>query len=284
MLEIRNLTYSVGKKSIIEDFSYQFQSGVYGLLGANGAGKTTLMRCITGVYSLKSDAILYEGVAIAQNKKFSKMMSYLPQKFGLFKDLTVKEMMLMMSSLKGVHLKNKATIVEDCVAMVNLSDKLNDKVRTLSGGMIRRLGIAQTLLNDPKVILFDEPTAGLDIEERLRFKNIVSEISKDRMIIISTHIVSDVEALCDEVVVMKDKGILFTGSCEAIAEQARNKTYVLLKHELSSLEDGYYIQSYFEKESRSFVRIITNIPQDRLGITRVDPMIEDGYICLLKGI
>jgi len=197
MLEIRNLNYKIGKKSIIEDFSYQFKPGVYGLLGSNGAGKTTLMRCITGIYELKTDAILYEGLTIRNNKKFAEVISYLPQKFGLFKDLTVKEMMLMMASLKGVNIKKNSKIVEDSIGIVNLSDKLNDKVRTLSGGMIRRLGIAQTLLNDPKIIIFDEPTVGLDIEERLRFKNIVSDISKDRIIIISTHIASDIEALCD---------------------------------------------------------------------------------------
>ena len=284
MLEIRNLNYKFGRKSIIEGFSHQFKPGVYGLLGANGAGKTTLMRCVTGVYPLKADSIFYEDVAISKNKNFSRAISYLPQKFGLFRDLTVKEMMLMMASLKDVDTKSDSALVEDCVAIVNLSDKLNDKVKTLSGGMIRRLGIAQTLLNDPKVIIFDEPTAGLDIEERLRFKNIVSEIRKDRIIIISTHIATDIEALCDEVLVMKDKGIVFTGSCEAIANQAKGKTYVLLQDELFNVEGDYQIQNYFEKEGKHFVRIVTNVSLDMPDAKSVDPTIEDGYICLLKDI
>jgi ABC-2 type transport system ATP-binding protein len=284
MLEVKNLNFSIRKKCIIEDFSHEFQPGVYGLLGENGAGKTTLMRCLTGVYSLKMEAIFYEGVALSKSKKYSELMSYLPQQFGLFKDLTVKEMMLMMASLKGVNVKNNATTVEDCVALVNLSGKLHDKVKSLSGGMIRRLGIAQTLLNDPKVIIFDEPTAGLDIEERLRFKNIVSEISKGRIIIISTHIATDIEALCDEVIVMKDKGILFTGSCEAIKNQAQGKTYVLLQHELSNIMGHYHIQSYFEKKSQKFIKIITDDASNLTGATPVEPTIEDGYICLLKDI
>lgn len=284
MLEIKNLSYRFGKKTIIEDFSYQFNAGIYGLLGANGAGKTTLMRCLTGVYPLKSEAILYEGIPIAKNKKFSDVISYLPQKFGLFRDLTVKEMMLMLASLKGVNLKNNPDIVKDCVEIVNLSDKLNDRVKTLSGGMIRRLGIAQTLLNEPKIIIFDEPTAGLDIEERLRFKNIVAEISKERTIIISTHITSDIEALCDEVLVMKNKRIVFTGSCQEIAEQARHKTYVLLQDKLSHIEGEPHIQNYFEKDGQSYVRIITNNLQDTPDIELATPTIEDGYICLLKDI
>lgn len=284
MLEIRNLNYRFRRKRIIEGFSYQFKPGIYGLLGANGAGKTTLMRCITGVYSLKSNAILYEGIPVAKSKKFSEVISYLPQKFGLFQDLTVKEMMLMMATLKGVNIKSDSNIVEKCVEIVNLSDKLNDKVRTLSGGMIRRLGIAQTLLNDPKIIIFDEPTAGLDIEERLRFKNIVSEISEGRVVIISTHIASDIEALCHEVLVMKNKGVVFTGSCEAIANQAQQKTYVMLQDELLNIEGDYHIQNYFEKEGKHFVRIVTNISLDKLDVELVDPTIEDGYICLLKDI
>ena len=284
MLEIRNLNFSIRKKHIIEDFSYQFKAGVYGLLGANGAGKSTLIRCLTGVYPLKKDAIFYDGMAISKSKAYSKVMSYLPQQFGLFKDLTVKEMMIMMASLKDVNTKNNPTIVEECVALVNLSDKLNEKVKTLSGGMIRRLGVAQTLLNNPKVIIFDEPTAGLDIEERLRFKNIISEISKDRIIIISTHIATDIEALCDEVIVMKDKGILFAGSCEAIARQAQDKTYVLLQNELSNIEKNYHIQGYFSEKNINYVKIIIDNASNISGATPVEPTIEDGYICLLKDI
>lgn len=284
MLKIRNLNFTIRKKHIIEDFSHQFQHGVYGLLGANGAGKTTLMRCLTGVYPLKKDAIFYNGIAISKSRTYSDVISYLPQQFGLFKDLTVKEMMMMMAFLKNVNIRNNPTIVESCVALVNLSDKLNDKVKSLSGGMIRRLGIAQTLLSVPKVIILDDPTAGLDIEERLRVKNIISEISKDKTIIISTHIASDIEALCDEVIVMKDKGILFTGSCEAIAKQAQGKTYVLLQHELSNISQKHHVQSYFEKESRNYARIIIDDASSLIKATPVEPTIEDGYICLLKDI
>jgi len=284
MLEIRNLNYQFRKKSIIENFSHQFKPGIYGLLGANGAGKTTLMRCMVGIYTPKSNTIFYNEQPVRNNRNFFKDISYLPQKFGLFKDLTVKEMMLMMASLKDVDIKANPSIVEDCVATVNLSKKLNDKVKTLSGGMIRRLGIAQTLLNDPKIIIFDEPTAGLDIEERLRFKNIMSKIGKDRIIIISTHIASDIEALCDEVLVLKDKRIAFTGTCQEIAEQAKGKTFILPQTDLFDMKDDYHIQNHFEKDGTSFARIVTNTLLGEYHAKPVDPTIEDGYICLLRDI
>ena len=288
MLKIKNLNYNFRKKVIINDFSYYFSPGIYGLLGPNGAGKTTLMRCITGVYSTKPDTLLYEGQEAIENEFFLKRMSYLPQKFGLFRDLTVKEMMLMMSSLKGIDIKNNEETVEDCVARVNLSDKLNEKVKTLSGGMIRRLGIAQTLLNDPKIIIFDEPTAGLDVEERLRFKNIISEICKDKIIIISTHIVEDIEDICKEVIIMKNGIISFSGSCQAIASKAMKKTYILPKEQLSYIKDNYHIQKQFEKDDQTFIKILTNAPLSmnlvEFDIKLINPTIEDGYICILKDI
>jgi len=284
MLEIKNLTYRIKKKSVIEDVSYYFMPGVYGLLGPNGAGKTTIMRCITGVYSLKQPAIFYDGEEAIKNKNFLNIISYLPQEFGLFKDLKVKEMMIMLASLRGINTKNDLELVERCLELVNMSDKLNDKVRTLSGGMIRRLGIAQTLLNDPKIIIFDEPTAGLDIEERLRFKNIISEIRKDRVIIISTHIATDIESLCDQVLVMNEGKVIFTGSCEQVANQANHKGYILPEDKLASIEGKYHIQNYFEKDSKNFTKIVSHLRIDDSDIECVEPTIEDGYICLIKEI
>jgi len=284
MLEIKKLSHGFGQKKIIQDVSYHFTPGIYGLLGPNGAGKTTLMRCMTGIYTVKSGTILYENQPIGVHQQYFNEMSYLPQKFGLFKNLTVKEMLLMMASLKGVDVKAHPDVVEKCVEVVNLSEKLNEKVKTLSGGMIRRLGIAQTLLNDPKVIALDEPTAGLDIEERLRFKNIITEISKGKVIIISTHIASDIEALCDEVLVMKDKHISFSGSCEAIRQQAKQKTYVLPAELLQSIKGAYHIQNKFEKEGQLLVKILMKNAVDVTHLEQVEPTIEDGYICLLKDI
>lgn len=148
--------------------------------------------------------------------------------------------------------------------------------------MIRRLGIAQTLLNNPKIIIFDEPTAGLDPEERLRFKNILSQIKKDKIIIISTHIVEDIDAVSDTVVVMKNKTIVFSGSCKEIQSMAENKTYHISQKDEELLEGEYYIQKNFEQSGIPMLRILTNTPQNMA--TKVDPNTEDGYICILKDI
>ena len=205
MLTIHNLTKKFGRKLVLDNISFSFDNGVYGLLGPNGAGKTTLMRCLTKLYNTKDGVIFYNDVSITKDKEYLTHIGYLPQKFGLFKDLKVYEMMMLLANLKKVDSKQAKKMIYDSIKVVNLSDRINSRISTLSGGMIRRLGIAQALLDDPKIIIFDEPTAGLDPEERLRFKNIISEIKKDKIIIISTHIVEDVEAVCDKVAIMNCK-------------------------------------------------------------------------------
>jgi len=282
MLEIRNLNLKFRKKSILENVSYKFTPGVYCLLGANGEGKTSLMRCMTGIYNTEN--VFYNDHLITLSKYASDSISYLPQQFGLYKDLTVKEMLLMLASLKGINIKKNPNIVDECVHLVNLSEKINEKVKSLSGGMIKRLGIAQTLLNDPKVIILDEPTAGLDIEERLRFKNIINNIKKDKVIIFSTHIASDVEALCDQVLVMQNKGIVFSGSIEDIKKRAQGKTYSVIHHELLEIKTEYEIQDVYEIESLKHAKILSTHPLSVGSAKLVSPSIEDGYICLLKNI
>lgn len=178
MIEIQGVTKKFRKKTVLDGITQEFNEGVYGLLGPNGAGKTTLMRCMTGLLECSSGDILCDGTPTKKSKDFISRVGYLPQKFGLFKELTVREMMLMLANMKECAGKKAMEEVERCVDMVNLSDRIDSKVRALSGGMIRRLGIAQTFLGDPDIMIFDEPTAGLDPEERLRFKLIISENKK----------------------------------------------------------------------------------------------------------
>ena len=195
MLKINGLTKKFKKFKAIDSFSFEFNNGIYGLLGPNGAGKTTLLRCISKLYPVDNGVIFYNGQDINENKDYLECIGYLPQLFGMYKDLSVKEMMLMMANLKNIDLNNSNREIERVIKVVNLEEKMNAKVSSLSGGMIRRLGIAQALLGKPKIIIFDEPTAGLDPEERLRFKNIISEIARNIIVIISTHIVEDIEAI-----------------------------------------------------------------------------------------
>lgn len=281
MLTIKNLSKNFGKKKVLANFSYTFDNGVYGLLGPNGAGKTTLIRCLTQIYSIKKDTVLYNGECITKDKNFLSRVGYLPQKFGLFKDLSVKDALLLLANLKNIDAKEARPMIEDCLSLVNLTDRINDRVSTLSGGMIRRLGIAQALLGNPDILIFDEPTAGLDPEERLRFKNIVSKIKKDKIIIISTHIVEDVEACCNAVVIMKGGTVGASGTCAEIAKIAEGKTYLVPQTEESSISGTYIVQKQLEDDQKPILKILADTHQE---FKMTEPNVEDGYICVLKGM
>lgn len=281
MLELKGLQKSFGKKAVLRDISFQFEQGVYGLLGPNGAGKTTLIRCITQLYPVRPDMVFYNGTAVAKEKGYLKKIGYLPQKFGMFKELTVAEMMELMANLKGMDKAAARSSVLKAVEQVNLSDRLQSKVGSLSGGMVRRLGVAQALLGDPQVLIFDEPTAGLDPEERLRFKNIIAEIKGKKTILISTHIVEDVEAVCDYVAIMDAGQILTCGTCREIEAAAEGKTYLLPEEALGQVPQPYYLQKHVEQDGKRMVRLLS--AQD-LPAQPVSPNVEDGYLCVLKKI
>lgn len=281
MIEIQSVTKKFRKKTVLDGITQEFNEGVYGLLGPNGAGKTTLMRCMTGLLECSSGDVLYDGISAKRSRGFISRVGYLPQKFGLFKELKVREMMLMLANMKGCEKEKAMSEVERCVDMVNLSDRIDSKVRTLSGGMIRRLGIAQTFLGDPDIMIFDEPTAGLDPEERLRFKLLISENKKGKTVIVSTHIVSDIEALCDHVLIMNGGCIAASGSCEEIRKKAEGKVYTVSGSDIETLSGEYYIQDQTDGENGVKLRILSAAPQK---CETAAPTLEDGYMCVLKNI
>lgn len=281
LLEIKSLEMSFKKNIVLNGLSFAFDTGVYGLLGPNGSGKTTLMRCIMGVYRIKKGEILYNGKSAVDNKAFLANAGYLPQTFGAFKELTVFEFLQLMGNFKGIPKKECKNLISETLETVNLSDRVKSRISTLSGGMVRRLGIAQALLSNPEVIIFDEPTAGLDPEERLRFKNIIAEIKENKLIIISTHIVEDVEASCDKIAIMKSGNISVYGSCEDIKNIANGKVYILPEKEQSELKGEYHIQQRFEENGERYLRILSALPQ---SAQKALPKVEDGYICELKDI
>ena len=212
-------------------------------------------------------------------KKINSIIGYLPQNFGLFKELTVSEALQYFSNLKGIEASAAQKDIDNILNKVNLYNQKNEKIKSLSGGMIRRLGIAQALLGDPKILIFDEPTAGLDPEERLRFKNIISQIGNEKIVIISTHIVEDVESICNKIVIMKDGTIVKSGSCNEISESAKGMVYVLPQNELEIINTTYSIQKYFERDGNKLVRILSKI---ELPYNVVEPNVEDGYLCVLN--
>ena len=250
MLKIDGLTYKFGKKAAVDCLSFEFTNGVYGLLGPNGSGKTTLMRCITGLYNVKGEHIFYNGKPVEKDKSFSRHVGYLPQKFGMYQHLTLNEMLLLIANMKGLDDKSARESVEKALRLVNLTDCAEKKVKALSGGMVRRAGIAQTLLGDPDILIFDEPTAGLDPEERLRFQSIISEIKKDKIILISTHIVEDVHAVCETVAVMRDGKIIKSGTREEMAACAEGKTYIIDMDDLPKFKEPYYKQKQFDSDGK----------------------------------
>lgn len=272
ILKAVNLNKKFGRTKVLKDVSFTMGSGIYGLLGPNGAGKTTLMRCITGLYR-------YQGKITLNNKKINNRKScevgYLPQKFGLFPELTVGEMLDYMGNIQGTQKKGRKETIDRCLSQVNLEDRKNVRIRKLSGGMIRRVGIAQTLLSDPPVIIFDEPTAGLDPEERMHFKEIISNLSREKIVLISTHIVEDVEACCDHIVVIDRGSILKAGPVDEIRSTAGHRVREV---EDTGQEDILYVERSFIKNGKKKYRVLLKNDSDDYE----EPTVEDGYLCLLK--
>lgn len=281
MIEIKSLKMKFKKNTVLKGVDFTFTSGVYGLLGPNGAGKTTLIRSMAGLYQPKEGKILYNGKPIGKSKEYISSLGYLPQGFGIFKELKPVEALMLMANLKGIDKKTAEQDARRVLEIVNLSDAVDKKVGAFSGGMLRRLGIAQALLGDPEIMIFDEPTAGLDPEERLRFKNIISRLSKEKTIIISTHIVEDIEAVCDKIIVMNDGNIIKSGSCSEIEQCAKDKVYFAPVNDAAKLSEKAVIQKYFERGGQQLMRVLSN---ESLDYEKGVAAIEDGYICLLKGI
>ncbi|WP_029453017.1 ATP-binding cassette domain-containing protein [Clostridium algidicarnis] len=226
MLTINNLTKSFDDYIVLEDINLEFKNGVYGLLAPNGAGKTTLIKLLTTLIFQTKGEILYEGTdIIALDEEYRGILGYLPQKFGYYKNYSPKQFLLYLAALKGVDKKEAIFNIENLLKLVALEDVANKKMKKFSGGMIQRVGIAQSLLNNPKIIILDEPTAGLDPKERVRFRNILTDLSRDRIVIISTHIVSDIEFIANEVVMLKDKKILYKDTVENICRTLEGKVY-----------------------------------------------------------
>ena len=282
MITIENLTKTFGKKKALDNLSVTLEPGVIGLLGPNGSGKTTLLRTLTGLYKTKSGKILLDGADVTNTDALPAVTGYLPQKFGMFRELTVYDMMDYFAVLKKIPKAEKRAEIERVVEFVNLTDRIKDRVGSLSGGMVRRLGIAQAVLGSPKVMLFDEPTAGLDPEERMRFKNLVRQLPRDSIVLISTHIVEDVEAVCDHVMVMRQGTVLANKTGEELAAMAEGKTYKVSGEKEGTLPPEAFVRARTEVPGEGAVlTVLSAVPVEG---ELIPPTIEDGYLCVLKDI
>lgn len=209
------ITKQYKNKIAVDRVTAEFTKGVYGLLGANGAGKTTFMRMVCGILAPTSGTVTFDGID-AGEEEYRNILGYLPQDFGYYPDFTAWDFLMYMSALKGFDKKSARIRIEELLEFVSLSDVAKKKVKTYSGGMKQRLGIAQALLNNPKILVMDEPTAGLDPKERVRFRNVIEGIGKESIVILSTHIVSDVEHIADYILMMKNGKIIFNAPREEI--------------------------------------------------------------------
>lgn len=216
-LVVDRLTKQYQNKIAVDRISLKLVPGIYGLLGGNGAGKTTFMRMVCGILTPTSGTVALDGMDVA-TEEYRNVLGYLPQDFGYYPDFTGRDFLLYMAALKGLEKDSAIERTDELLSMVSLTDVKKKKIKTYSGGMKQRLGIAQALLNDPQILILDEPTAGLDPKERVRFRNLIAELGKDNIVILSTHIVSDVDKIADEILMMKQGQLVFRGSREDIGE------------------------------------------------------------------
>ena len=209
-LSIDRLTKQYQNKIAVDCISLRLNTGIYGLLGANGAGKTTLMRMVCGILKPTSGTITFDGIDVSE-ERYRSMLGYLPQDFGYYPEFTGEDFLLYMAALKGMRKPQARRKTVELLKLVSLHDVEKKKIKTYSGGMKQRLGIAQALLNQPKILVLDEPTAGLDPKERVRFRDLIKDLGKDSIVLLSTHIVSDIEHIADDILMMKSGQLIYQG-------------------------------------------------------------------------
>lgn len=225
-LYIENVSKQFNDKKAVDNISLKITPGVWGLLGENGAGKTTLMRIIAGIMKPTSGKVMYDGIPIATlQESYRDIFGYLPQEFGFYPEFTVVDYLEYVATLKGLSPQSTKRKIEELLRKLTLMDVRHKKISKLSGGMKRRVGIAQALLNEPEILILDEPTSGLDPGERVRFRNLLSEFAHDRIVLISTHIVSDVEYIATQNAVMKDGKLIATGTTEELVKLVEGKVW-----------------------------------------------------------
>ena len=248
-LKLTELTKTFGSVNAVDHVSCTLGRGVYGLLGVNGAGKTTLMRMLTTLVKPTSGAITLDGKDIfGLDRSYRNLLGYLPQEFGVYPEFTVQDYLLYIASIKGLRPAAAKERVKALLHQVGLTKARNKKMKALSGGMKRRAGIAQAMLNDPKILILDEPTAGLDPNERIRFRNLISELASDRIVLLSTHIVSDIESIADEILLMKDGTITTSGTAEdLLAAMPEDVWSITVPREAA----GNYLKSFKVSNVRS---------------------------------
>lgn len=282
-LTITNLSKQFKDKTAVDDVCLSLTPGIWGLLGANGAGKTTLMRMIAGILRPTRGNIFYDGKDIyTMGEEYRNLFGFLPQEFGYFQDFTVKDYLEYVAALKDVPAKETGDKIDSLLHTLTLTDVKNKKIIKLSGGMKRRVGIAQAMLNDPEILIMDEPTAGLDPGERVRFRNLISEFSHGRIVLISTHIVSDIEYISTQNAIMKAGKILNAGTTDQLVKQVAGKvwTCVVPAEKMTMYEMQLrIINQRSEGSNRVAIRYLSDEAKTSDSVL-APPRLEDLYLWL----
>lgn len=279
-LTIERLTKQYKNKIAVDRVDLELKEGVYGLLGANGAGKTTLMRMICGIITPTSGEVKVDGKNnLDMGEEFRDILGYLPQDFGCYPDFTGEEFLLYIASLKGLLPSFAKGRIQELTEMVGLTEVRKKRIKTYSGGMKQRLGIAQAILNNPKILILDEPTAGLDPKERVRFRNIISDLGKSRIVLLSTHIVSDVEAIADEILLMKDGQLKLSGSVQELEREITGKVwhYEGKTADTDQIIEKYNVANVHHQNQNTVFRIISDDKPFENAVS-VDGTLEDLYL------
>lgn len=279
-LQLQDLCKQYGTKCAVNHVNASLSPGVYGLLGANGAGKTTLMRMICGVLKPTSGSIRLNGKTIEElGEQYYSHLGYMPQDFGFYPDFTAREFMLYMAAVKGLDTKTAKKRTEQLLHMVNLHEVANKKVKSYSGGMKQRLGIAQAELNHPLILILDEPTAGLDPKERIRFRNLISDFAKEKIVILSTHIVSDVSYIADYILMMKNGQFLLSEPMETVTDGIKGKVWEFLVDNKKVEEYSRHLSvvNLHHENNTVRLRVVSDTAPMADAVT-VEPSLEDLFL------
>ncbi|WP_129595795.1 ABC transporter ATP-binding protein [Anaerophilus nitritogenes] len=282
ILEIKNLTKTYGNKNANDNITVTLENGLYGLLGPNGAGKTTFMKQITTLIEPSKGEIIYNGKNIKElNEEYRAVLGYLPQEFGVYKNFSAQQFLQYVAALKGMNKKQAKNKIKELLELVGLYEVRNKAVDKFSGGMKRRVGIAQALLNDPKILVLDEPTAGLDPQERARFRNLLSQISKDKIIILSTHIISDIESIAKETIMIKDGAMLMKGNHKEILSGMEGKVYCIKtsnENEVMEIQNSYKVVNIQRSIDHVELRVVSDKMPRYENVEIIEPKFEDVYM------
>ena len=284
-ISLRNVSKQYKGKYALKDFTTELTEGVYGLLGANGAGKTTLINIFVGILGSDGGTVLIDGQdAGTLGKDFLSKIGYMPQYPVFYRDFTVMDFLLYMCVLKGIPDKQGKKRALELLSIVNLSDAKEKKIGALSGGMRQRVGIVQAMLGDPEILILDEPTAGLDPSERIRFRNLISKFAQGRTVLLATHIVSDVECIAKEIMILKDGSLITQGTTDTLEQNIYGKVWEVTVNgeDAARLGSQYYVSNMKQQGERFLVRIVSDMLPASDAV-KVSPNLEDVFLYYFCG-